>query len=503
MNAMPTTKISLLIAALIWIHPGARAASSSELLQKGLYAEEVEGNLDSAIKNYGEVASNKSATRGQVAQALYRQGMCYVKIKDESSARGALQKLVTDYSDQAELVEKARSVLEDLTNFDPASLMPPGTLIYAELGSPGRQIETIVNMLKGTPFENPLAAMGGQAPTNGNQRSSANIVVASLLNPSMLAEFKKIRSSAVGITGFSRSGQPSTVTVMYPGKSDALRGILLAALGMGGQPGETIEGMQTTIIQNTVGVAFDDKVVIATQPPQQLAWCVKQYKGTISEPTLATKNQSFAALSKKQRQEQALTIWVKADETYAKALELFPQGKAPRELLAGNAFIDFKNLDSIIVTFGVEPDGFTSKASIDFKDGHQSLAYDLIRTPNINRAAFDAVPAQAVGVASFALSANEGQRSEMLRSGIQNVTGLDIGREIFANLEQVTFFAMPPGAGYASGQKFLPGQFGLTLTSRDPAKTRQLLSKLLGTADLVSGGATSRIVAMSFCEPRS
>ncbi len=491
MNPSHAAKISLLFAVLVAASPTLEAASSSELLQKGLYAEEVEGNLDSAIKIYGEVAASKVATRPQVAQALYRQGMCYVKIKDEAAARPPLQKLVTDYSDQTELVEKARSVLEDLTNFDPATLMPPGTLVYVELGSPGRQVETILNMLKGTPFENPLAVVGGRASTNVNQRSPADVVSA-LLNPSMLAEFKKIRSSAVGITGFSRQGPPSTVAVMYPGKSDALRGVLLAVLGMGGTPGETIEGMQTTTIQNAVGVAYDDKVVIATQPPQQLAWCVKQYKGTISEPSLATKNQSFAALGKKQRQEQALTLWAKADETYAKALEMFPPGKAPQGLLAANAIVDFRNMDSLTLSLAIEPDGLAYKAGVLFKDGHQSLAYDLIRTPNIGKAAFEAVPAQAVALASFALSAADGAQTEKLRAGIQNVTGLDIGREIFANIKQVTLFVMPANGAPAKGPVFYPGQLGLALTSHDPGQTRQLLSKLLGTAELISSGGTNQ-----------
>src|SRR5690606_556722 len=98
----------------------------------------------------------------QVAQALYRQGMCYLKIKDEAAARVALSRLVTEFPNQADLIGKARLVLEDLLNFDPAAIMPAGTLVYIEFGSPGRQIETIVHMLEGTPYENPLAMMDQQ-----------------------------------------------------------------------------------------------------------------------------------------------------------------------------------------------------------------------------------------------------------------------------------------------------------------------------------------------------
>jgi len=65
-------------------------ASTSELLQQGLYAEEVEGNIDSAIKIYGEVIKKTDAPRNQIAQALYRQGMCYLKVKDEQAAKVSL-----------------------------------------------------------------------------------------------------------------------------------------------------------------------------------------------------------------------------------------------------------------------------------------------------------------------------------------------------------------------------------------------------------------------------
>jgi len=46
-------------------------------------------------------------------------------------------------------------------------------------------------------------------------------------------------------------------------------------------------------------------------------------------------------------------------------------------------------------------------------------------------------------VASFALNHSDPTQAEKVRAQIQNVTGLDVGREIFANLEQVTIFALP------------------------------------------------------------
>jgi len=455
----------------------ALAATTGELLQQGLYAEEVEGNIDSAIKTYGQIIKNSSAPPNHVAQALYRQGMCYMKIKDEASARTVLEKLVAEYSSQTELVEKAKPVLDDLTDFDPAALMPTGTLVYMEFGSPGRQIETILSMLKGTPYENPLAAVAGQPGNNPGQKSPGDILGA-LLNPSMMAEFKKIRSSAIGVTGMAQD-HPEMIAVLYPGKSDALRGLILAGLGMAGKPGEAIEGLQRVDLPEDMAVAYDDKVVIMSRPASQLVWCVKQYKGLISEPTLASSNKSFAKLNKAQRQKNALTVWAKVDEVYAKILKMFPPGQVPPQLLSVNAIVDFGHIDELILTEFVETTGLGSRFDVQFKDGHHCLAYDLIRTPNISKAALEAVPSDAVAVVSFSLNQADSAQSEKVRSKIQNVTGLDLGREIFANVEQVTIFAMPM-TGSATNV-LLPGQLGLAITSRNPEQTKQVLATLFST----------------------
>jgi hypothetical protein len=462
----------------------AAAAPASELLQKGLYAEEVEGNMDSAIKIYGEVIKKTDAPRNHIAQALYRQGMCYLKIKDEQAAKAALEKLVNEYADQTEIVQKAQLALDDLMDFDPAALMPPGTLIYVELGSPGRQVETILNMLKGTPYENPIAAIYNQAQAGSqNTQKTPGDIIGALLNPSMMAEFKKIRGSAIGVTGVAQNNPPM-IMVLYPGKSDALRGLIMMGLNMAGAPGEPIEGMQTINIQNAAGVAYDDRVILIAQPAEQLKWCVRQYKGLASEPTLASSNPSFAKINKKARHDNLMTAWVNVDEAYSKVLQLFPAGQIPKQMLLVDAIADFNHIDYITMTNSIEQDGFADTTEIVFKDGHHCLAYDLIRTPNINKAALSAVPSSAVALATFALSADNDNQAGAIRGQIKNASGLDIGREIFANIEQVTVFAMPAKAPGA----FFPASIGLAITSHNPQQTRQILAKTIGTADSMFTG---------------
>ena len=480
--------ISLLLSVMAMT--SAPAAAPSQQLQQGLYAEEVEGNIASAIKIYDDIIKDNAAPPNLVAQALYRQGMCYLKLKEEPSAKAALEKLVAEHADQAELAAKARAALDDLTDFDPALLMPPGTLVYLEFGSPGRQVETILKTLKGTPFENPLTAIAGAQPTNPGQ-GPANLVAA-LLNPSMMAEFKKVRSFALGVTGIAQNNPPM-VAVFWPGKSDALRGLIQAGLGMAGPPGEPIEGMQTVDIKNFGAVAYDDRVVIVARPAAQLPWCVKQYKGVASEPSLASINSSFKNLGKLQRLNTFMTLWAHVDEGYAQLLKMFPAGQVPPGVLSANAMVDFANIDDLTLVESIETNGLSSTFDFQFKDGHHSLAYGVIRTPNITRAGLEAVPEEAVAVASFALSPNNPEQAGQLQAKIQGITGLDLGREIFANIEQITLFAMPAVGGTASPatNHSLPDQLGLTITSRNPEQTRQILSTLLGTASAVSANSGS------------
>ena len=94
MRRKPFTVVLLvLVGAVAAI---ALAKSASVLLREGLYAEEVEGDLDAAIGVYRQIVADASAPREQVAQALYRLGACHMKRKDELEARAAFSRLVAD-----------------------------------------------------------------------------------------------------------------------------------------------------------------------------------------------------------------------------------------------------------------------------------------------------------------------------------------------------------------------------------------------------------------------
>jgi len=478
----------IFLVAVVLPASAAPAKEASVLLQEGLYAEEVDGDLDAAITIYEKIIRDKSAQRSHVAQALYRQGMCYLKKQREQQAKLVFEKLIAEYGDQTKIISKAMPLLQELGHADPAALMPADTLVYLEFGSPGKQIETTLDMLKGTPLENPFAALGGQSeggPSPGD-------IMAGFMNPNMMAEFKKVRGAGIGITGIAEENPP-TIVVLFPGKSEALKGLITGALTFLAKPVEPIEGMQTVEFTDGGGAAYDDTVVILASPPAyqagQLAWCVERYKGIGKEPTLASSNKSFAKVNKKDRQENAFTLWANVDQVYTALTGMFPEGQIPQGILHANGLADFGNIDDLIAFLTLEEDGLTLEANIDFKDGHNSLAYNLFRTPKLSKAALEAVPSEAIGLVSIALNGANSPQSQAIREQIRNTAGFELDADLFANIEQVTLFAVPSAGASTeslSGAPPIVGSLGLALRSPRPRQTRQILTRVLTAVNLVS-----------------
>ena len=401
---------------------------------------------------------------------------------------------MTEHRDQTQLIEKVKPLLDELSNADPASLMPPETIMYVEIGSPGKQIETILNMLKGTPFENPLAMMGGGNQWSDNEMGPANMVGA-LMNPSMMAEFKKIRGMGIGVTGLAgiaHGGPPSVIAVLYPGQSDILRGLLLAGLGMAGRSVEAIEGMKTVHFPDGGGASYDDTVVILASPSdqalEQLATAVKRYKGLLGGPSLASANESFAKISKRARQDNALTLWVNVNDAYQGLMKVLPPDAIPQEIHMANGFVDFENVNDIIASLSIEETAIAVEANANLKSGHNCVAYNMIRTPHLNKAALKAVPSDAIALLSLGLGGPDTPQAQAITGQILSATSLDIGADLFRNIEQISLFMVPTTGDMLAQNQEIPPQakaFGVSITSTDPLKTRELLTTVLNSANLI------------------
>ena len=452
------------IAVLSAVSSIAWAASSGESLQQALYAEEIEGDLPAAIAEYEKVINDASASDRQVAQALYRKGMCHVRLKQDNAAAAALSRLVNQYADRAELVERAQVVLEKLKYFDPASLMPADTKIYVELGSPGDQIDALFKMLEVSETENPLAPLMQSAGPGALQ----------FFNPSMLAEIKKVRGLAFGCPQFDPNYDSSMVCVLLPGESDALRGMLIAMLSTAARPQEPVEGMQVLQIPDGPGIAYDDKVILAAYPHDRLVECIRQYKGISTNPSLMADNPTFRKIDKEARRHNAATLWIDADVLYDHLLQtdaLPPQAV----MIAGMAGVG--GIDDLLLTHTIASDGLALDAILSLKEGVSINGYELIKTPPLQRDGLRGVPPEAFCLASVALSTNNPMQLQQLRQMLRIGNGEPLPAGYLENIEQVTLFALPGEAKIPEGMPFRPG---IVLTCRDVAPVEQLLRERVG-----------------------
>jgi len=129
----------ILIARPVVGEPAARpqgpsaGASASVLLQEGLYAEEIEGDLDGAIKIYEQVLAEAKDIEQAAAQATYRIGMCFLKKGDKAKAAEHFQRIVREYRKNEQLVARAKEQLNKLGTPAEANLymqLPPEVIQF-------------------------------------------------------------------------------------------------------------------------------------------------------------------------------------------------------------------------------------------------------------------------------------------------------------------------------------------------------------------------------------
>lgn len=116
---MTIREFMLTVALAVFIVLPVAGQSAADLLQKGIYTQETVGDLDGAIKIYRQIINSASQSRAYAAQAQYRLGLCLLKKGEKAEAAKAFEKLVQDYSEEKELVAKAKEQMSTDTRLLP------------------------------------------------------------------------------------------------------------------------------------------------------------------------------------------------------------------------------------------------------------------------------------------------------------------------------------------------------------------------------------------------
>jgi tetratricopeptide (TPR) repeat protein len=104
-------KALLAVAGWLALAAAGWAASSSELLEQGIYAEETKGDLDAATNAYRQAIAEARPGWAAAAQAQFRLGVCCYRKKDFPSGAAAFDQVIKGYPEQKELLAQANDYL--------------------------------------------------------------------------------------------------------------------------------------------------------------------------------------------------------------------------------------------------------------------------------------------------------------------------------------------------------------------------------------------------------
>ena len=126
---------------------------------------------------------------------------------------------------QAQIRDQIGAISEDIASRDLAGLMPPETIIYAEISQPGRHMEQLIRGMG-------LAGRSPETPPEAVTIPLGNGLIMSSdfqISPALLRELGKAQGMALGITGINPRG-PEGVLIIHPGESDIVRGLIETGL---------------------------------------------------------------------------------------------------------------------------------------------------------------------------------------------------------------------------------------------------------------------------------
>jgi hypothetical protein len=429
------------------------------------------------------ICSAAVAARAEDAAALVQKGF-YLQVHegDPAGAAAVFEQVASDSAAPAELKREAENRLgqcrEDIAAADLARLMPPEAIAYVEINRPGDQIVRLAKMMglvrePGT--ESASTTNGPAAP--GIPLGPGFVFPADFnVSPALAAELKKFRGAALAITGLDDRMQkmPEGVLVIHPGDSDLVRGLLETGVQLI-EPAESIANFKTYRFhdhQHQFWLTVTKRLLIAGTKREAVAATVERLRNPKAESLAA--RPAFKT-HEAERGKGLLFAYVDGHET-AQRLRTMMKG---REAAMVATLLDLEHLDSLTLSAGVTDESVQIVGRMNLKPGHHNVAYNLIRTAPFTGRALNSVPNGTAGVVLVGLNpATPAQNGKPSNQGPVEVTGMDIGREIFANIEEVAFFVLPTAAKSAGSSHALPAMAAVFAVN-DPAKSEELWNQIL------------------------
>jgi hypothetical protein len=433
--------------------------------------------LGPSAKAHGQqqtAAPDSPSSAGQTARAQFERGY-YLQTHEGSlaDAAAAFERVAGDSAAPSALRTEAKARLaecrEDLISADFARMMAPDALAYIEVTHSGEHLTRllkIVGLIRA--LETDAVKTRGSSLGNGLFFPDDFTV-----SPALVAELTKMGGIAAMLSGFDQHGHPYGLVVLHPGNSDLIRGLLETAIQVL-EPAEPIGGFKTYRDPSNGWITVTSRLFLIARSREQLTAAVAR----LHDPDAVSlgSRKDFQAW-RQDRQRALLFVHVNGPQL----VRQFGPLLRGQEARIANSVLDFEHLDSIVAMLGTDDEGVFVRTQINLKPGHHNLAYAMVRTAPLSRRSLAAVPQGAAAVAMLGLNPPSVDGDHKPTGG--GISAMDLGREVFANIEEITVFALPPAAAGAARRP--TPELGLVLTVKDASKSEALWSQLLALPSLL------------------
>lgn len=367
-----------------------------------------------------------------------------------------------------------------------ATLMPPDALAYIELNRPGEIVQKLAEMLglTGKSMQEILATRPS-ADASGAFRIPDEIVI----SPALFEALSSFGGAGAAITSFDPEGNtpPAGVLVIHHGDTDILRGLLETGFQFS-PTAEKIHDMPTFGIAvpelgRVVGVLTEALLIVGTDRD-----LVSGVVDRLVDPKVASLA-SRDDLSEVAEQREGATLFVYADiQAVLRAAKANMSEGDLREFNAANAIADLDSFRWAALSFGIHEGTLGANLAIRLADNHHSIAYNLTRLTPLGHKSLAKVPPDAAAI--FALGLNPAlvqtaADAAQSRAETQGVTGFDLGREFFGNIQEICVYVVPGKMSTPERGPDVVPNIGIVLTVNDISRSKALWDQFLALPGLI------------------
>ncbi len=433
-----------------------------------------------AIVSLAILAAGVAAGQGQTTQDRFYQAY-YLEHADGDIAAAAelygqvAQARNVDPELQASAQARLAVCREELATADFTRLMPPEPLAYLELNRPGERLRKLIDQLG-------LLADAGSVPTPGQNRLA--------ISPALIDAVLGMRGLCVAVTGFDpASEQPAGVAILHPGDMELIRGLIETALPAAALVVEPIGGYPTYQIEQ-FHVTLTKRLVVAGSSRMEIQGVLERMRDPHAE-SLA-ENADLAPILR-ERNEAMLFFCVNPKPLMPLIDMMMGSASQSREVALARALLDPSSFQSLAGRFDISDQGLVLELTLRLDEGHRNLVYNFFRRPALDPQTLRCVPAGAAGFLALAMNEAPADYAQTLAAeGSQQpiVTALDLGRELFANINGIAICVLPPTPGVPRPAGMPIPDVVAVITVNDPSQSLAIWNQFLGIASVAAGAPT-------------